>query len=313
MISKEAILGLLALMGVCAAIPAHAEDIALTFDDLPTLSFTDDLSYQQQTTTKLLLSLKENHIPAIGFVNEIKLQDTDAEARMALLARWVDAGMDLGNHTYSHISLNKTPVDAYIADVARGETVTRELLATRGKVPQWFRYPYLETGLTTEVRRTFQSWLASHGYNIAPVTFENSDWQFALPYDDAILRKDDAFAAHIRQQYLEYTSQAVIWYRQAALTLLGRRPALVFLLHASRLNADSIDQIAGILRENDLHAVTLDHAMHDPAYEIADNYVGPDGDEWLTRWSLTLHKDLPWSSFPQVPADVIQDDNRLEP
>jgi hypothetical protein len=26
--------------------------------------------------------------------------------------------------------------------------------------------------------------------------------------------------------------------------------------------------------------------MKDPAYRIADTYVGPDRDEWLTRWSL---------------------------
>jgi peptidoglycan/xylan/chitin deacetylase (PgdA/CDA1 family) len=310
---RSLIVSLAALVVVNTAVPANAEDVALTFDDLPTLSFANDLAYQQQTTTKLLAGLTTHHLPAIGFVNEIKLQDTDAEERIALLARWVDAGMDLGNHTYSHLSLNKTPVDGYIADVARGETVTRELLATRGKTPRWFRYPYLETGLTIQVRQTFESWLTAHGYRIAPVTLENSDWQFAIPYDDAVLHKDDALADHIREEYLDYTARVTRWYRQAALDLLGRRPALVFLLHASRLNADSIDQIATILRESDLHAVTLDQAMHDPAYSIADTYVGPDGDEWLTRWSLTLHKNLPWSNFPQPQADVVADDNRLEP
>jgi peptidoglycan-N-acetylglucosamine deacetylase len=50
--------------------------------------------------------------------------------------------------------------------------------------------------------------------------------------------------------------------------------------------------------------------MKDPAYGIADTYVGPDGDEWLTRWSLTLHKDLPWSTFPHVPPQYEQPDVR---
>lgn len=53
--------------------------------------------------------------------------------------------------------------------------------------------------------------------------------------------------------------------------------------------------------------------MNDPAYNIADNYVGPDGDEWLSRWSLTLHKDLPWDGYVDPPKDIQDEDNRLDP
>src|SRR5581483_10009767 len=102
-----------------------------------------------------------------------------------------------------------------------------------------------------------------------------------------------AAARRVQAIYLDYTARVVAWYRQAALQLLGRRPALVFLLHASRLNADSLDQLVAILRANRLRAVSLDQAMEDPAYSIPDPYAGPDGNEWLTRWAMTLHKDLP--------------------
>jgi peptidoglycan/xylan/chitin deacetylase (PgdA/CDA1 family) len=292
--------------------PAASEDVALTFDDLPTLSLTDSASYAQKTTEELLNGLKRRRLTAIGFVNEGKLEGADRPRRVALLSRWLDAGMDLGNHSYSHESLNTTPVEAYIEDVQRGETVTRALLAARGRAPRWFRHPYLETGPTLEIRHTFESWLAAHGYRVAPVTMENSDWMFALPYDDAILRNDATEAARIKASYLTYTAQVVPWYREAARELLGRRPAFVFLLHASRLNADCVDQLADILKHNELHAVTLDRAMKDPAYKIPDTYAGPDGDEWLTRWSLTLHKDLPWSSFPQPPADIAAENQRLD-
>jgi hypothetical protein len=33
-----------------------------------------------------------------------------------------------------------------IADIAKGEPVTRALLAERGRKLGWFRHPYLETG-----------------------------------------------------------------------------------------------------------------------------------------------------------------------
>jgi len=220
--------------------------------------------------------------------------------------------MDLGNHGYSHLSLTKTPVDAYIADVALGATVTQALLAARGRTLRWYRHPYLETGPTAEVRKTFEDWLAAHGYRVAPVTLENADWVFALVYDDAILRGDKAKARQVKRSYLAYTAAVVPWYRDAALSLFGRRPALVFLLHASRLNADSLDDLAGILKADDLRPVTLDKAMADPAYATVDTYAGPDGDEWISRWSTVLHKTLDWPSFPQPPADIAAENDRLD-
>ena len=52
--------------------------------------------------------------------------------------------------------------------------------------------------------------------------------------------------------------------------------------------------------------------MKDPANRIADTYAGPDGDEWLSRWSLTLHKDLPWATYIDPPKDIQDEDARLD-
>ena len=307
--SRIFIATLLFMTGVRQAL---AEDVALTFDDLPTLSLTQSFAYADLTTVRLLDALHRNGIPATGFVNEGKLEGSDKSARIALLESWLDAGMDLGNHGYSHLSLNKTPLNTYIADVARGGIVTSGLLQLRGRTLHWFRYPYLETGLTAATRQAFEGWLRAHGYRVAPVTMENSDWMFAPPYDDALLRGNTAEVAHIRQSYLNYSAKAVSWYRDAGRALLGRPMSFVFLLHATRLNADSIDQLAAILRSNHLRPTTLDEAMKDPAYNIADSYVGPDGDEWLSRWSLTLQKDLPWDSYVDPPKEIQNEDDRLE-
>ena len=300
-------------LAACAcATFARAEGVALTFDDLPTMALTASAPYAQATTKALLDGLRRHHLPATGFVIADKLDGDGGVARTALVDRWLDAGMALGNHTYSHVSLNKTPVEDYVAEVGRADGVLRPVLAARRRPLRWFRYPYLETGLTIEARRTFETWLADHGYRVAPVTMENSDYEFALPYDEAILRGDRAEAAKIKQAYLDYTAKAVAWYRTAGLQLLGRRPSFVFLLHATRLNADSLDRLAAILRRNDLHAISLDRAMQDPAYKIADAYAGPDGDEWLSRWARTLHKELPWDSFPEAPADIVAENDRLD-
>ena len=292
---------------------AAAEPVAVTFDDLPSLTWSTATDYQQATTEKLLAGLRRQHIPAIGFVNEIKLETADKAARTALLGRWLDAGFELGDHSYSHLHFSAaTPVTDYIGDVSRGDTVTRTLLAERRKPPpQWYRHPYLETGATADARRTFEAWMAAHGYRTAPVSMENSDWQFALVYDDAVMRGDAAAQAHIRRAYLDFTKAIVPWYRAAALGVLGRRPAFVFLLHATRLNADTIDELAAIFRANGLAPVSLAEAVKDPAYAIRDNYVGEDGIGWVTRWSLALGKPMPWATLPKAPADIVDADAKL--
>lgn len=303
----------LALLLLTAAGPAAAaEGVALTFDDLPTMALSPTTDYAETTTKALLAGLRRNHVPAIGFVNEMKLEARDKPQRIALLTRWLDAGMDLGNHTYSHPHFSTTPVAAEIADVEKGETVTRALLAARGQAPHWFRHPYLETGATPEARKALETWLAVHGYRVAPVSMENSDWLFALPYDEAVLKGDKAEAERIRKAYLDFTAQVIPWYRQAALEVLGRRPSFVFLLHATRLNADSVDGLAAILRANDLKPVTLERAMDDSAYAIPDDPVATNGNPWITRWAAALNKPMPWKTLPRPPADIAAIDARLE-
>jgi len=296
----------LLLAGLLCPLAVRAQDrVALTFDDLPALSLLQSQAYTDYSNTMILRGLKHHRMPAIGFVNEGKLdEEGDRPRQVADLKAWLKAGMDLGNHTFSHVSPNALSAEAYIADIAKGEKVTRPLLAERHKTLTWFRYPYLETGPTAEKKTAIQTWLKDHGYRIAPVTMENSDWMFAEPYDDAIARHDDARVKRIRAQYLAYTETAVTWYQNAGHALLGRPMAFVMLLHVTRLNADCMDDLAAIFKKHQLKAVSLDEAMKDPAYQINDPYVGPNGIEWLERWSITLHKDLPWSSFKEPPANI---------
>ena len=294
---------LTATTGTARAASARGE-IALTFDDLPGLSLSDNQAGNDRTNRTLLRGLKRHHIPAIGFVNEGKLDEGIRRRQVANLKRWVDAGMDLGNHTFGHDSPNEVGAKAYIADIARGEPVTRQLLKARGKRLAWFRHPYLETGSPEPVKREIDGWLSAHGYRIAPVTLDANDWEFAEPYDDAVARHDAAAERRIRALYLAYTDRAIGWYQQASQVLFGRQIAYVMLLHDSRLNADCLDDLAKVLQRRGLRPVSLTAAMKDPAYAFPDLYAGTDGIDWMERWALQLHKSLPWDAWQDPPAEI---------
>ena len=292
--------------------PARAGEVAVTFDDLPIFGYYAPMPEAQKITSSLLDGFRHHHWKVTGFVNEIQFDNWDRTARVDLLRRWLDAGMDLGNHSYSHLSLTKTPVEAYITDVSRGETVTKWLLAQRGRQERWYRHPYLETGSPAPVRQAIDGWLAAHGYRVAPVTIDADVWEFAEPYDDAVGHHNVARAQAIRAEYLDYTEAMVGWSQAGAQALFGRQIAFVMMLHDTRLNADCIDDLVAILRRHRLRPVTLERAMRDPAYATREDYAGSDGIEWLERWATALNKPLDWDKFREMPHDIAVDYARVD-
>ena len=305
-------IALLAAPLLAAAAPAPVEKpapakVALTFDDLPGISQIDDQTYVDGFTDAILAGLKRHHWKATGFVNESKLEDLAPDHQLANLKKWLDAGMELGNHTFSHESPNAIGADAYVADIARGEAVTRALMAAHHKREQWFRHPYLETGHPEAVQRKISDWLSAHHYRTAPVTMNSTDWMFAEPYDDAIARHDEARRKRIKGQYIEFTGKMIGWYRRASHTLFGRDISYVFLFHASRLNGDSIDDLAALFKRHNLKVVPLAKAMKDPAYQSADRYAARDGVDWMERWAFTRGIKLPRDGETDPPRIVQQE------
>lgn len=296
--------------------PAAPATIALTFDDLPGITLAKHQAWVDDFTRRLLAGLRRQHIPATGFVNEGKFDDLNRPRQIATVRAWLKAGFDIGNHTASHESPATLGAKAYVQDILAGEKVTRSMAARYGRPLRWFRYPYLKTGANIADKTYIEQWLATHGYRIAPITLNASDWEFAEPYDDALLHHDLRRARHIRAAYLAHTEHMIGFYRAAAHALFGRDIAYVALLHAHRLNADSIDALAAILRREGLTPVSLDKAMADPAYKTPDSYIGADGPDWLDRWALAAGKPLKWTKAEEVPADIaaqynkVDDDNR---
>jgi peptidoglycan/xylan/chitin deacetylase (PgdA/CDA1 family) len=164
--------------------------IAITIDDLPA-GAANTMSAAQITamTKQLLATLREQKIPVVGFVNERKLYFKwgEVDERIAALNMWLDAGFELGNHTYAHTSLNRVSLRDFEDAVVQGESVTRLLLAQHNMKLRYFRHPYLDTGRDLQTRREAEAFLVERGYRIAPITLDAWDWMFATVYDRGFL------------------------------------------------------------------------------------------------------------------------------
>jgi peptidoglycan/xylan/chitin deacetylase (PgdA/CDA1 family) len=274
--------------------------VAVTFDDLPTPY--GELEDMRRITTRLLESVKRNNVPAVGFVNERKLyRRGEMDARTDLLRAWLDAGLELGNHTFSHINLQRAPLAEYEDDVVRGETVTRMLLAERGMKLRYFRHPFLFTGTTPEYKRGLADFLAARGYTVAPVTFDNGDYIFADAYFKAKKRGDAETAKRVADAYVPYMESIFEHFERLSNETFGREVRQVLLLHANEINADRFDELVAMMKRRGYSFVTLEEALKDPAYAEPDALY-KNGISWLHRWRMA--KGLPVKWEPEVPKFV---------
>ncbi|WP_341501938.1 polysaccharide deacetylase family protein [Gallaecimonas sp. GXIMD4217] len=283
---------LLVALLAALAFTAHADiarTLAVTIDDLPVVR-GQDLARAQAITHGLLTKLQAAKAPAIGFVNEQKLGEPEPDpARVALLKAWLDAGMDLGNHGYSHKSFYKTPLAEFQQELLKGERVLKELLAAQGRKPAFFRHPYLNTGPDADTRAQFEAFLAEHGYRVAPVTFDNDEWIYALAYDKALVAGDKVKAEKVAEDYLRYMAENTAFFEALSVKLLGREPAQILLLHANALNADYLAPLLALYRDRGYGFVSLEQALADPAYRQQDHFISPWGISWLERWWHDRH------------------------
>ncbi len=308
----------LALVTLLLAVPLISAEnpvkqVAITIDDLP-LGGGDggrcDFQSVRRMTARLLAPFMAQRIPATGFVNEGRCRDMTPRELRAVLDLWLDAGADLGNHTYSHADLSRTPVAEFEAEITRGEPVTRAALASRDRQLRYFRHPYLHTGLDIETRHAIEHFLASHGYRLAPVTLDNSDYMFAAVYGSALGRGDREMLERVTQSYVPYLESIVAFFENRSREVAGHAFPQILLLHASRLNAEFMPRVLEMLRSRGYQFVTLDQALADEAYRQPDLYAGPGGFSWIHRWSINKH--MKPKGEPDEPAFIGEEYRKLQ-
>jgi peptidoglycan/xylan/chitin deacetylase (PgdA/CDA1 family) len=297
----------------CIALPAHTQtspkpdrQVAVTIDDLPG-GMADRLPAADVTamTARLLTTLRDQKVPVVGFVNEKKLyKPGEVDERIQALQMWLDYGFELGNHTFSHMSLNQAGLKAWEDDVIQGESVTRMLLAQHKMKLRYFRHPYLDTGRDLATRSAAERFLVERGYRIAPITLDGWDWMFAGVYEDAKKRHDTALQQQIVKDYLAYHDAVFAYFEQLSAKIVGHEPKQILLLHASNLEADHIGELLDVLRKRGYRFITLGDALQDGAYSLPDTYAGEEGTSWIEHWAISQGK-IPQGApiFPQWVID----------
>ena len=275
------------LLALPCLLNGQNKQVAITMDDLP-FAYAVSLSIEDiEAANRLLLDkLKENKTPATGFINGMQIfKPNEVDQRLSWLEAWLKDGHELGNHLYSHLSFTRSSLQEYEEDFIKNEGILAYLHKGYEKESRYFRHPFLQMGNSLAKKDGFQAFLKEHGYQMAPVTMDNSDYVFNKVYVEAYLLNDKDMMKYAADAYISYLKVMVDYYDKRAIELEGRPIKHIFLFHANLLNAHYWSEVANAIKACGYSFTTLEDALTDPVYQRSDSIAVDGGWNHIDRWS----------------------------
>jgi peptidoglycan-N-acetylglucosamine deacetylase len=275
--------------------------VALTFDDLPVAGNLPPGMNRTKVATELVAKLKAAHMEGTyAFVIGSKIAgDPDAEQAMRI---WLDAGMNIGSHTWTHPSLREVTTAEYIDELEKNEAP----LAQYGQLHdwRWFRYPYLDEGETAAKYDAVRQWLFAHHYRVAEVTLDFEDWAWNNAYGRCLAKNDAASLQWLHDSYLDNAKEFVRLGREEERLAFGHEIPNVLLLHATAFTTHMLPELIAQLQGEGFHFAALAEVESDPAYAQTpaktEDYNGTMPDLFMDA------RHLPYPKFTPQPKEKLE-------
>lgn len=263
-----------AMPGTSPHSPAAVE-VAVTVDDLPAHGPLLPGADRVHLAQRFIEVFQTHHLPPVfGFVNGIRAAEEPASQRV--LSVWTKAGNHLGNHTYSHVSLDAVALPAYFADLERGEAILDV------EEPTWrslkvFRYPFLFEGNTSEKREGVRRYLSAHGYAVAEVSVEADDWAFNRPFVRCAQQGNRSALDKLQRRFIEVHVAELESMVRLTRALAGHDVRQILLLHLGTADADALDKLLTSYEQAGVRWISLPDALADPFYALDPGVPFPFG------------------------------------
>jgi peptidoglycan/xylan/chitin deacetylase (PgdA/CDA1 family) len=227
----------------------HAEqhDIAITIDDLPFVGEQKNFHLNM-----IIDTIKAEEIPATGFV----IAGNVRPENWSVLQKFKDAGLGIGNHTFSHVNAHQVSTSAYIQQIDGADKLLEPLLTK----PKYFRFPYLATG-EGEKKQSIKSYLDSKHYHVAPITIDSKDFIFNQLLLSVPERERREFLTVLKPCYIDFIWKQTLKAEEAMRQQPKDNKSHILLIHSNLLNAYVLPDIIALYREHGFNFVSLKDAL----------------------------------------------------
>ena len=243
---------LVTLLLISGTTHASDKEISITIDDLPFVGSSKvhgDSQHGNDRFNLILQALIDEQVPATGFV----IAGSIAKWQWQLLENFKKQGFVIGNHTYTHPSLNEIGAEKYINEIAKADKRLTPLMPDK----KYFRYPYLAEG-RGENRHQVKAYLAENQYIVAPVTIDSKDFVFNKQLISFGWKNRSSHLKQIKERYLNY----ILKQTEIAEKMANGRPVKeILLVHSNLLNSYMIGDVIQFYKEHGYRFISLDEAL----------------------------------------------------
>jgi peptidoglycan-N-acetylglucosamine deacetylase len=210
--------------------------------------------------------------------------------RSEAIEAWVRAGFLVGNHTYSHDKIAELGLQRFMDDILKDRTVVDPLEKRLAQRHRYFRFPYLEEGMSQQQRDALWQLLQTQHYTLvrASVTFSDTDWADA--YLRCMVKGDKDSLDALDRSYLANALGHLQWSAAAAQEVFGRSIPQVLMLHVNVPTAKNLDALLSVYEAQGVQFVSIEEAMREPAYTA--HYDVPGGN-LLSQAGIHLGRPRP--------------------
>lgn len=244
---KLLLCAILCYLPICSNVHAESKELAITIDDLPYVGDKKNFHLNM-----IIDTAKSNQVPLTGFV----IAKTVDKSNWETLRKFREAGFNIGNHTLSHVNLNRVTADQYIQDIDDAD----KILASVMSEPKFFRYPYLAMSKGDKKNKVL-GYLSYKNYHVAPITIDSKDFifnQLLMSVPEANRR---GFFTHLKASYLDYIWEQTLLAEEHSRELHKPDRTQILLIHSNLLNAYALADIIQLYRQHGYTLVSLNDAL----------------------------------------------------
>lgn len=266
---------------------AHATEVAITIDDFPGVGPLPAGVTRLDVENQMIATFQKYNIQNVyGMV--IGGEVVGSRKSQKIIDNWIANGHYVANHSYSHSDLAKVDADFYINDIQKTDDYLSQL--KQAGTYKYFRYPYLSDGNTKAKRTAVRAYLFSHGYQIAPVTINFSDYAWNAPYARCVKQNNTEAIAWLKQIYIQEALSALDEAHYSSNQLFHRDIKNILLLHLGPFDAVMLGDLINAYQQRGVTFISLNDAMTDPVYKLN---LDPNRVQPYTLSKRTESKDDP--------------------